>query len=740
MASDFTFTRRDWLTGLAIILLAFALRMVIIVDRAHHPLGGAFEPLPEFTDQQTYYEHIQQFRDGTFPTERFFYQPGMSYFLIAASKLIRTDSLGALRVFTAALAAINCGLFMASVRLAFGRRGASVLAGLLLAFYPVGAFYDTDFVITAQATLLLSLALFGVLWLWRFPRNWTGCVLYGASFGALAVTRFEPILLAPVFGLWLVWVRRDRNAVLQVALAAVIGVLVLLPVILHNRAGGADYLITPVGAEEIYRGNNRDTNGDYGGGAASATTSSDYWYYLWNDIRLEPLRFIELELHKIGMYLSPNEPGNNLNYVLSGENVSPTLRAIPLDFRILLILFLFGLIALIREKEPTAALFGCGFLVLMGAILLIWVEARLRTPTILFMIPPAAYGLVYLAEHFPLRRTDGSWQVLWHHAELLVLPLFVINATVFLGYLAERYLPGPLTVGDLPESAQRVGAIYDGTLELVGWEVQEEYSRAGIIEPFYPYVITLYWRLLNPTDTDYGYSLVYIVDGERVFGSNHWAGTVSAPKRTTADWKPGTIYAEHVGLTYKRYDGPNLTSGHLMLSVFTNPDAVPLLPADNLPDQPLNIELTQPTLIWGDGLLPDSIALIDSPVPFGDVLRLKGWTFPASAAPGETVEVTLGWQTTGRPITRSYVLAVYVFDSAGQFTEHQTDSPPLNGQLLTSSLPTHFLFGDTKQLTLPDQPGTYTLYVGVYDYVTRDRLPVPGSDLFQLGDIEVKAN
>jgi 4-amino-4-deoxy-L-arabinose transferase-like glycosyltransferase len=740
MTPDFVFTHRDWLIGLAIILLAFALRLVIIVDRAHHPLDGAFDPLPEFTDQQTYYEHVQQFRDGTFPPKRFFYQPGMSYFLIAASKLLRTDSLGVLRVFTAALASINCGLFMASVRLAFGRRGVSILGGLLLAIYPVGAFYDTDFVITAQATLLLSLALFGVLWLWRFPRNWIGVVLYGASFGALAVTRFEPIVLAPVFGLWLLWVRRDRNAVLQVALAAAICALVMLPVILHNRAGGANYLITPVGAAEIYRGNNRDTNGDYGGGAASATTRSDYWHYLWNDIRLEPLRFIELEVHKIGLYLSPNEPGNNLNYVLSGENVSPTLRAIPLDFRILLILFLFGLIALIRGKEPTAALFGFAFLILMGAILLIWVEARLRTPTILLMIPPAAYGIVYIAEHFPLRRIDGLWHFQVQHAGLYVLPLIVISATVVLADLAERHLPRPLTVGDLPESAQRVGAIYDGTLEFVGWEVQEEYSRAGTIEPFFPYVVTLYWRLLEPTDTDYGYSLVYIVDGERVFGSNHWAGTVSAPKQTTADWKPGTIYVEHVGLTYKRYDGPNLTSGHLLLSVFINPDAVPLLPADNLPDRPFNIELSQPTLIWGDGLLPDTITRIDAPVPFGDVLRLLGWTFPTTAAPGETVEVTLGWQTTGEPITRCYVLAVYVFDAAGQFTEHQADSPPHNGQLLTSSLPTHFLFGDTKQLTLPDQPGTYTLYAGVYDYDTRDRLPVPDGNLFRLGEIEVKAN
>src|SRR5260221_5356055 len=97
-----------------------------------------------------------------------------------------------------------------SVRLDFGDRSMAVLACLLLAFYPVGAFYDTDFVITAQAMQLVTLGLFGILWLWRYPRNWTGAVLFGLSFGALAVTRFELIHLAPVIAFWLWFKHRQR--------------------------------------------------------------------------------------------------------------------------------------------------------------------------------------------------------------------------------------------------------------------------------------------------------------------------------------------------------------------------------------------------------------------------------------------------------------------------------------------------------------------------------------------------
>ena len=740
---DLTFTRRDWVIALAVIALAFAFRLVIIVDRAYEPHDGAFAPLPAGSDQRTYYSHIQGFRDGTFPPDTFWYQPGMSYFMIGASALMRTDDLGALRVLVAALASINCGLFIAVTRLALGRRDAAILAGVLLAFYPVGAFYDTDFVITSQATVLLTLALFGILWLWRSPRNWAGAVLYGLSFGALAVTRFEPVFLAPVFGLWLIAVRRDRKAVLQVALAAVVCVGVMLPVILHNRAGGADYLITPVGAEEIYRGNNRDTRGDYGGGQASRTTTDDFWTYLLHDIRLSPRRFVELVLHKAGMYLSPAEPGNNLNYALSGEKVSPLLRAVPLDFRILLILALYGLVILIRQRHPAVALLAVSFLVLMAAILTIWVEARLRTPTIVFMVPAAAYGIATLVEQFPVTRSGGAWAVSGVKLRRALAPIPLIVVVVALAYVAEIDLPRPPTVSALPATARPVGATYDNTLRLVGYEVQTEYSRAGIIEPFKPYVITFYWQLLERTSIDYGFGLAYIIDDQRVIGFDHPVGVVNYPFTPTSEWEPGTIYVEHVGLGYKRYDGPVGISGQLMLAVYSSPTAVPLLPAEGVAGSPLNLELTQPAIIWGTGALPDGLALRDRPVPFGETLLLWGWDMPTTARPGETVDVTLGWETTGVAITNSYALAVYVFDAAGQFTGLQADSAPQDGALLTTSLPEHYRFSDVKGVPLPSEPGTVTLYAGVYDHVTRDRLFAPDAapemnNLVALGTIEVR--
>jgi len=735
MEHDFSFTRRDVLVGLAIVLLAFCFRFIVIVDRATAlNNAGAFDPLPAGSDQLTYYSHIAAYEADKFPPSRYFYQPGMSWFLIAVSQIVRTDHVGVLRLVIALLAAVNCGLFVIVARLAFGRRDVGILSGILLAIYPVGVFYDTDFVITSQTTELLTLALLGILLLWRRQCNWVGVVLYGASFGLLAITRFEPIFLAPLFGLWLIYVRRDRLAVVQVTIGAVICIGVILPVVLHNRADGADYLITPVGTAEIYRGNNRDADGTYGGGQASKVTSTDYMEYLWKDILLSPRRFGELVLHKIGIYLSADEPGNNLNYFEAGESVSPLLRAVPLDFRILLMLFFFGLLVLVRQRKLVAWLFGASFLVLMGAILLIWVEARLRTPAIVLMIPVAAFGLLYLVDFLRQARRAVSYADLAHVGTSVA----IIAAILVSAHLCNRYLPRPLTTNKLPKSAHVINAVYDGTLKLVGWEVQEEYSPSGIIAPFRPYVVTLYWELLAPTSVDYTLSFGHYVDSERTIAFDYPIGKISYPYQPTSMWQTGAIYIEHVGLAYKQFDGPVAVSGPLLLSVYRERDASNLLHAEGDVPYTSHIQLTQPAIIWGTGSLPENLSAPYVDIQFGDVLTLKNWEYAATAYPGESLEILTGWQTTKKQISRNLVFSTGLLDAAGILVTN-TDSPPHEGRLLSTSLPPNYLFTDTKVLPLPDEPGVYTVYVLVYDSETGERLAIPGNpnNLLTLGAVEV---
>ncbi len=739
MVHEIRFSRADVGATLLIVLLAFTFRLIVIVDRAYAAdKGSAFDPLPVGSDQLTYYNHVAAYARGEFPPQHFFYQPGMSYFLIGAVKLMRTDNLGALRVLIAWLAAVNCGLLVLVTRLLWEKRTVAWLAGCLLAIYPVSAFYDTDFVITSQATELLTLALLGVALMWRYPRNPLGVLLYGGAFGVLAFTRFDTLFVAPVMAMWLLKQRPERLTWAQVFAAVVVSVIVVSPVVVHNVRNGADYLLTPAGAMEMYRGNHRDADGTYSFRQASATTSTDYIAYLWKDVQLSPQRFGELLLHKVGLYFSKDEPGNNLNYVLSGERFSPLLRAVPLDYTKLAALFLLGLaLSFHSPHRAMAGLFGGAFLALMGAVFLIWVEARVRTPSVIFMLPPAAYGIVNVAERLRQAVRKCAWLLVLRSIATAAIPVALVLGAAHWAY---RNLPRPLTVSTLPNTAHPDGRIFDDTLQLVGWQVQEQYSPAGIIQPFRPYVVTFYWQLVHPTAVDYSFSLGFYVSGERVLGVDRPIGTVSYPDHPTSTWQVGTIYVEHVGLAYKRFDGPVGVSGALLLSVYPERDATHLLMAEGEGTPTTHILIAQPAIIWDTGTLPEDMRPPYADISFGDVLQLKAWRFPTTIRAGQPFTVTLGWQTTATPIKRNLIFGTGLLDADGALVTNM-DSPPYDGALLATSLPTQYLFTDAKTLTAPKVPGVYTVYVVVYDYETGTRLPIAdvADDVLILGTLTVQA-
>ena len=108
---------------------------------------------------------------------------------------------------------------------------------------------------------------------------------------------------------------------------------------------------------------------------------------------------------------------------------------------------------------------------------------------------------------------------------------------------------------------------------------------------------------------------------------------------------------------------------------------------------------------------------------------------------GEPVDITLGWRTTHRPISRPLIFAVYILTETNDVVA-QADNLPHGGRLLATSMPTGFAFGDTKQVTAPADPGIYTVYTTVYDYDTGDRLTIPGTpdNLLKLGTLQVTSS
>ena len=716
---------------LFIILLALGYRLLIMADRAAAPPEvAAWDPLPGGSDQKVYLERLQALQSGNYPSGRFRYQPGFIYFLGLVSAITGSSDLLSLRLVLVVIASLNCGLMAGVAWLATGRRGAGIAAGLLLAFYPPIAFYDADFVITSQALVLATL-MTATAWLAsRRPRTLIWPALTGLTLGAGAVTRFE--LLAPglASACWLLALQGLRRAWRQVLALALAALLLIAPVALHNRQRGADYLITPAGPREMYRGNNRDADGLRSPSNASATTHNDYLYWLLQDIALEPGRFAQLVLRKLAFFLSSQEAGNNLNFAISGQAVSPWLARNPLNFSLLLALTMAGLAMLWRAgQRPLALLLLTGALTYLLMVLLLWVESRIKTPVVAWMLPAAGFaidrGLAALRRGSLATGLRRNWRPLLAIAGLLLL----IEAGV-------RELPRDVTLAALPAEATAANLIYDGRLELVGWQVREQYSPRNSIRPFQPWVVSLYWRLAQASAVDYSFSLKYFIGERAVISYDRPLGYVAFPRDYSSDWQVGPLYVEHIGLSYKRHDGPLERTGRVVLDVYPERDPeAGFDPYDSDGARQGRPVLARPAILLPPG--NNDVSQGDREIAFGDALHLLGADLPARAAPGERVAIRSAWRSGAQQIEAPYAIGVFLFRD-GEYISN-VDSPPAGGALQTFSLLPGYHFDDEKWLNLPPEAGLYDVHLGVYDQRSMARLPVAGAadNLHFIGSIQV---
>lgn len=698
-----------------------------MADRAAAPNSESFwDPLPAGNDQSAYIQQVNDWQTGEFPPDVFFFQPGIVYFLGVVAALAGSTDLLTLRLIQAALASLNCGLMAVIAWQVTGSLRAGLIAGALLALYPVSACYDTDFVVTSQAVIIATMML-AFTWLaWRRPGNLAAPFCLGLLTGFGAITRFELIAPGLVCALWLLQRRRGRQLLL-----ALLGIMIVIaPIAMHNRAGGSTHLITTEGPRIMYRGNNRDSAGVYAPSNASSTTRAEFMHYLVQDISLEPVRFAQLWLRKAALFLSDNEHGNNLDFRRSCQSLSPILFANRFSFPHLAALCAWGLLALWMARRRQMALLmltaGAAYGLLVIASM---VESRLKTPVIPWMIPAAAFAIdrALILARGRWTRSRISRGALLVSASALVYLMIVWGSTE---------LPRDVTVSELPTSAAQAGLRYDDRLELVGWQVRERYSARNTIEPFHPWVVSLYWRLLKPAEIDYSFSLKYRIGEETILEYDRPIGYTVYPRKYTSEWEAGAIYVEHIGLMWHGNKGPFEQTGWVTVDVYPGREAHKRFMPDNVVGNPAaHPILAHPAILRhpGHNSLSGS-----AEVSFGDELFLLGWQLPSRAAPGESVPVTLAWRTGPQQIEAAYAIGIYAFLD-GVFLAN-TDGSPANGALQTFSLLPRYHFDEKKQLTLPPAVGTYELFVGVYNLDTMERLPVSGraDNLYPIGAISAQ--
>lgn len=124
----------------------------------------------------------------------------------------------------------------------------------------------------------------------------------------------------------------------------------------------------------------------------------------------------------------------------------------------------------------------------------------------------------------------------------------------------------------------------------------------------------------------------------------------------------------------------------------------------------------------------------------GGVIQLLGYDLESPVTPGDSVNLTLYWQSvTQTPV--SYKVFVHLLDPADNI-RGQKDNPPLSGDWPTTCWTPGEVVADPYVVSVPlDAPsGDYSLAVGLYQEATRMRLPIGNEDHVRLGPVVVSTS
>jgi hypothetical protein len=280
-----------------------------------------------------------------------------------------------------------------------------------------------------------------------------------------------------------------------------------------------------------------------------------------------------------------------------------------------------------------------------------------------------------------------------------------------------RFTLDPVPAGFIPVDATFTNAAGQPQVKLLGYTLP---TRK--VDPGGGLLLTLYWQSVAPVLEDTLTFAVLLDNNLQSHGSidRYPAGFYSpilwAENEVVRDeftipvqsGAPNGVYTLHVG-QYRRVKG--------------QPESLPLL-QEGQPG-PETAVVIGPLKVGG----PPPGITVDSPVPrvvlnqtLGAQVTLLGYD---KVITGETLRLTLYWQAQ-TDLQTDYTTFVHLRNRVNQ-TVAQKDSPPAAGGYPTSLWETGEIVVDEIVLPL-DQipPGQTTPVVGLYNFITGERLPSPG--------------
>ncbi len=354
--------RSPWI----VLIAALVPRLLHLAAIAHsptvaHPIG----------DGESYHLWAQDLAAGNWLGSEIFYAaPLYPYFMGVIYTLFGPHPLAVLIV-QALMGAFACVLVARAGARFFDERSGT-LAGLLLAIYPVGIYFDGLIQKTSLDFLLFAALLYFVALLHRQaePRFWA---LAGIALGLLCLTRENALIFLPVLLGWLALFLREAGLARQLRMGlAFLGafLLCILPVTTRNLAVTGKFVLTTSNfGTNFYIGNHHGANGQYAplrwgrddwkferedalalareqsGQNLDAAQVSGYWLHkTLGEIAAEPLAWLGLMLRKTALVLNAVEIGDTesvYGYAALSPLVALLLRLF--HFGVLLPLALIGI-------------------------------------------------------------------------------------------------------------------------------------------------------------------------------------------------------------------------------------------------------------------------------------------------------------------------------------------------------------------------------------------------------------
>ena len=284
---------------------------------------------------------------------------------------------------------------------------------------------------------------------------------------------------------------------------------------------------------------------------------------------------------------------------------------------------------------------------------------------------------------------------------------------------------------DLPPMQHVVEANFADQVKLLGYDLGAYRAEPGGGVP-----VTLYWQGLDWMGDDYTIFTKLLATDQTVHG-----GRDRLPQEgyRTIYWVPGEVISDPFGVPVNAdaLDGVYSINVGLYKKVGGQAVSLPLvqdgqpIDADSVNIGPIKIGTTPPALTLANVdpqfRLNQSFGNAPNLTLLGyDLSDQDGQRYAESTSQPSELKLMLYWRSES-PLAVDYTTFVHVRDTGGQ-TVAQKDQPPLGGAYPTSLWDPGEIIADEVVIPVPPElpAGEYQLVVGLYDFVTGQRLAVPG--------------